>query len=83
MKFYIKTRPALRFVDEVRIHTQHTVRTRAYAYSGYISLNSDYRYVSKFVVSSVATDPLCGLVVRVSGYRPRGPGFDSQRFQIF
>jgi hypothetical protein len=28
-------------------------------------------------------DHLCGLVVRVSGYRSRGPGLDSQRFQIF
>jgi hypothetical protein len=26
---------------------------------------------------------LCGLVVRVPGYRFRGPGFDSQRCQIF
>jgi hypothetical protein len=28
-------------------------------------------------------DSLCGLVVRVPGYRSRGPGFDSQRWQIF
>jgi hypothetical protein len=28
-------------------------------------------------------DRLCGLVVRVPGYRSRGPGFDSQRYQIF
>jgi hypothetical protein len=28
-------------------------------------------------------DRLCGLVVRVSGYRSRGTGFDSRRFQIF
>jgi hypothetical protein len=28
-------------------------------------------------------DRLCGLVVRVSGYRFRGPGFGSLRFQIF
>ena len=28
-------------------------------------------------------DHLCGLVVRVSGYRYRGLGFDSQRYQIF
>jgi hypothetical protein len=26
---------------------------------------------------------LCGLVVRVSGYTSRGPGFDSRRYQIF
>jgi hypothetical protein len=25
---------------------------------------------------------LCGLVIRVSGYRSRGPGFDSRRYQI-
>jgi hypothetical protein len=29
------------------------------------------------------TDRLCGLVVRVPGYRSRGPGFDSLRYQIF
>ena len=28
-------------------------------------------------------DRLCGLVVRVSGYRYRGPGFDARRYQIF
>jgi hypothetical protein len=28
-------------------------------------------------------DRLCGLVVRVPGYGSRGPGFDSQRYQIF
>jgi hypothetical protein len=28
-------------------------------------------------------DCLCGLVVRVPGYRSRGPGFDSWRYQIF
>jgi hypothetical protein len=30
-----------------------------------------------------APDRLCGLVVRVPGYKSRGPGFDSQRYQIF
>ena len=28
-------------------------------------------------------DRLCGLVVRVSGYRYRGLGIDSRRYQIF
>jgi hypothetical protein len=28
-------------------------------------------------------DRLCGLVVRVPGYRFRGPGFDSRSYQIF
>jgi hypothetical protein len=28
-------------------------------------------------------DRFCGLVVRVPGYRSRGPGFDSQRYHIF
>ena len=31
----------------------------------------------------VHTDRLCGLVVRVSGYRYRGPGFDPRLYQIF
>ena len=31
----------------------------------------------------VSKDRLCGLVVRVSGYRYRGPGFDPRRYQIF
>jgi hypothetical protein len=29
------------------------------------------------------TDSLCGLVVRFPGYKPRGPGFDFRRHQIF
>jgi len=28
-------------------------------------------------------DRLCGLVVRVTGYRYRGPGFDPRRYRIF
>jgi hypothetical protein len=35
--------------------------------------NNNTRYIPR----------LCGLVVRVSGYRYRGPGFDSWRYQIF
>jgi hypothetical protein len=28
-------------------------------------------------------DRLCGLVVGVPGYRSRGSGFDSRRYQVF
>ena len=31
----------------------------------------------------VVHDRLCGLMIRVSGYRYRGLGFDSRRYQIF
>ena len=31
----------------------------------------------------IFSDRLCGLVVRVSGYRYRGPGFESRHCQIF
>jgi hypothetical protein len=36
-------------------------------------------------ISSVVGTPdrLCGLVIRVPGYRSRGSGFDSRRYQIF
>jgi hypothetical protein len=36
-----------------------------------------------FVCVLFYEDRLCGLVVRVSGYRSGGPGFDSRFFQIF
>jgi hypothetical protein len=39
--------------------------------------------VGKNCIIYISGDRLCGLVVRVSGYRYRGPGFDSRRFQIF
>jgi hypothetical protein len=48
---------------------------------------------SRFVISSRNfplcimlcrnVDRLCGLLIRVPGYRSRGPGFDSRRYQIF
>ena len=36
-----------------------------------------------FSTVCIPNDRLCGLVVRVSGYRYRGLGFDSRRYQIF
>ena len=35
------------------------------------------------IILYIPIDRLCGLVVTVSGYRYRGPGFDSRRYQIF
>ena len=41
-------------------------------------------FIHKIIFSSTCfEDRLCGLVVRVSGYRYRGLGFDSRRCQIF
>ena len=37
----------------------------------------------KYIHIVYPEDRLCGLVVRVSGYRYRGPGFDPRRYQIF
>ena len=40
-------------------------------------------YLYIFPITVYVCDRLCGLVVRVSGYRYRGPGFDSRHCQIF
>jgi hypothetical protein len=39
--------------------------------------------VTYFQTDTHWKDRLCGLVIRVPGYRSRGPGFDSRRYQIF
>jgi hypothetical protein len=40
-------------------------------------------YSFSFRFACYRRDRLCGLVVRVSGYRYRGLGFDPRRYQIF
>jgi hypothetical protein len=40
------------------------------------------RFFSFLILYIIVTDRLCGLVVRVPGYRSRGPGFDSRSYQI-
>jgi hypothetical protein len=37
----------------------------------------------KFLSGSAYSDHLCGLVVRVPGYKSRDSRFDSRRYQIF
>ena len=63
----------------------------------HLLVNATYNFTLKFTVitfrftvpvlqiqsSRILIDRLCGLVVRVSGYRYRGLGFDSRRYQIF
>jgi hypothetical protein len=46
----------------------------------FIAVKATKNHFSKLYVD---TDRLCGLVVRVSGYRSRGPGFDSRSYQFF
>jgi hypothetical protein len=41
------------------------------------------RCINIFLIAVLVGDRLCGLVVRVSGYRSRGPGFDSRPYEIW
>jgi len=46
--------------------------------------NSNYKHsLFFFYLLGKLNDRLCVLVVRVSGHRYRGPGFDPRRYQIF
>jgi hypothetical protein len=66
--------------SEIRImETKHTHTRRSGNSHTAEPLLSPPSYVSDCCIC----DRLCGLVVRVSGYRSRGPGFGSLRFQIF
>jgi hypothetical protein len=53
--------------------------------SGHIHLRSTctVNLFPNLITLMFSTDRLCGLVVRVPGYRSRGPEFDSRRYQIF
>jgi hypothetical protein len=39
--------------------------------------------MKNFMLVGQDVDRLCGLIVRVPGYKSRGPGFDSRHYQIF
>jgi hypothetical protein len=45
--------------------------------------NSKRNFLISLSVRSYIYDRVCGLVVRVPGCRPRGPGFDCRRYRIF
>jgi hypothetical protein len=46
-------------------------------------LNNMFLCLFSLTFYSSVEDCLCGLVVRIAGYRLRGFGFDSWRYQIF
>jgi hypothetical protein len=50
---------------------------------GLFNMRADVRPPPSTPQLSTAIDRLCGLVVRVPGYRSRGSGLDSRRYQIF
>jgi hypothetical protein len=52
-------------------------------YTSLIEVMKIHNDVAEICFDLAWNDRLCGLVVRVSGYRSRGPGFDSWRFHIF
>ena len=55
----------------------HSERRHWVNYDGRVTMNNNNSN------NNNNNDRLCGLVVRVSGYRFRGLGFDSRRYQIF
>ena len=73
--------PKLRFLWVLNLYC-HTL-----SYTFHTEVELVYKDLNKSIVKynvySMGVDRLCGLVVRVSGYRYRGLGFDSRRYQIF
>jgi len=62
---------------------RHTLRIcNTYYYSTATMVTRMHLNVILYI-NCLSCDRLCGLVVRVSGYRYRGPGFDPRRYQIF
>ena len=81
-------------VTYVRVQPDHGCSVRFFVhYLPYFPAHKTHWPIRRTVIFSLEIleknddecilDRLCGLVVRVSGYRYRGLGFNSQRYQIF
>jgi hypothetical protein len=70
--------------DSKRASHEYKSRTFRLGYvarsNGLYVINNIFIFIYLFLLYR---DRLCGLVFRVPGYRSIGPGFDSQRYQIF
>jgi len=67
--------------DKTPKRTYTSVFRKSPAYRCHTARTLSSRIKFKSVLAGF--DRLCGLVVRVSGYRYRGPGFDPRCYQIF
>ena len=76
-KFASRIRMELQFHPDPGIGNRHINKLRGI--SVFRKVVGKWRLAAR----SMGLDRLCGLVVRVSGYRYRGLGFDSRRYQIF
>jgi hypothetical protein len=86
------TQPLRRKGPAILSYFRHTVLVTAQQqwrikwYSVLLESSSIYLadpYISRSYGTYRLIDRLCGLVLRVSGYRSRGSGFDSRPYQIF
>jgi hypothetical protein len=66
-------------------HRSHPLSVLNISAKGHVEFANPHRQWSTGFIKECRSngDRHCGLVVRVPGYRSRGPGFDSQRYKIF
>jgi hypothetical protein len=77
---------ALIFISEATVTAAGTCGKGAEAHSKFghwRKKHLTYPTHSGYNISELYSDHLCGLVVRVPGYRSRCPGFNSRCYQIF
>ena len=72
--------PVHRRDDNLQLNDRikQTIRVHIFPFHACLLIPTLFSFLFRHVF-----DRLCGLVVRASGYRYRGLGFDSRRYQIF